>query len=82
MVEKIYSEHTASISELKKSPMDTVNAGEGESVAILNRNHPVFYCVPAKMYAKLLETLENAELLTLAKQRSNDPSEEVLLDDL
>jgi len=43
MVEKIYTEHTASISELKKKPMDVIKEGEGAPVAILNRNHPVFY---------------------------------------
>jgi len=82
MVEKIYSDCTASISELKKRPMDIIRACDGTSVAILNRNHPVFYCVPAKIYEKLLEVLENTELLALAKQRMDDPSEPVPLDDL
>lgn len=36
----ILSDTTASISELKKNPMATVNAGQGLPVAILNRNQP------------------------------------------
>lgn len=44
------AETTASISELKKNPMATVAAGEGLPVAVLNRNEPAFYCVPAKAY--------------------------------
>lgn len=52
---------TASISELKKDPMGIVAAGNGLPVAILNRNEPAFYCVPAKAYAALLERLENMD---------------------
>ena len=44
----ILADTTASVSELKKNPMlRTVAADEGFPVAILNRNEPVFYCVPA-----------------------------------
>ncbi|MGQ7099726.1 type II toxin-antitoxin system Phd/YefM family antitoxin [Escherichia sp. SP-MK] len=43
----ILSDTSASVSELKKNPMATVSAGEGYPVAILNRNQPAFYCVPA-----------------------------------
>ena len=51
----ILAEITASVSELKKNPMGTVAAGEGFPVAILNRNAPAFYCVPAKAYEALME---------------------------
>ena len=40
----------ASITELKRNPMATVSAGDGGPVAILNRNQPAFYCVPAKTF--------------------------------
>ena len=43
----ILSDTSASISELKKNPMATVSAGDGFPVAILNRNQPAFYCIPA-----------------------------------
>ena len=33
----------------EKNPMATVNAGDGYPVAILNRNEPAFYCVPAEL---------------------------------
>ena len=49
MAHQILSETAASISELKRDPMGTVAAGEGFPVAILNRNEPAFYCVPAAM---------------------------------
>ena len=55
----ILAETTASISELKKNPMATVvAAGEGFPVAILNRNEPAFYCVPAKAFEALMDKLE------------------------
>ena len=59
MAHQILSETAASISELKRNPMGTVAAGEGFPVAILNRNEPAFYCVPAKIYAAMLERLED-----------------------
>ena len=63
MTEPVYTEITASISELKKNPMATVNAGEGFPVALLNRNKPAFYCVPADVYEAMLEHLTDHELI-------------------
>ncbi len=54
MSRPILAEVTASVSELKKNPMGTVAAGEGANVAILNRNAPTFYCVPASVYEALV----------------------------
>jgi antitoxin StbD len=48
MVHQILAETAVRISELKKNPMATVAAGEGLSVAVLNRNEPAFYCLPAR----------------------------------
>jgi antitoxin StbD len=72
MAHIILAETTASVSELKKNPMGTVAAGEGFPVAILNRNEPAFYCVPAKAYEALMDRLEDIELNALAEARLND----------
>lgn len=69
MAHSIMATTTASISELKRNPMATVAAGDGLAVAILNRNEPTFYCVPASAYEALLERLENLELNALADAR-------------
>ncbi len=45
----------ASISDLKKNPMEVARSGDGEAVAILNRNVPVFYCVPPELYKQMLD---------------------------
>ncbi|MFB9145490.1 type II toxin-antitoxin system Phd/YefM family antitoxin [Halomonas alkalicola] len=82
MPHTILANTTASISELKKNPMATVAAGEGFPVAVLNRNEPAFYCIPAAAYEELLEKLEDAELNRIADERSQQPEIAVSLDDL
>ena len=78
----ILSNITASVSELKRDPMGTVAAGEGFPVAILNRNAPAFYCVPARAYEALLEKLEDLELNAIADARQGQAITKVTLDDL
>ena len=72
MAHAVLAEMTASISELKKNPLATVSAGEGFPVAILNRNKPAFYCVPAKAYEALMDKLEDMELNAIADARLKD----------
>ncbi len=72
MAHVILASITASITELKRNPMATVAAGEGSPVAILNRNEPTFYCVPARVFEELMEKLEDAELNALADARLKD----------
>lgn len=82
MAHLILAEMTASVSELKRNPMAIVAAGEGGTVAILNRNEPTFYCVPARVYESMLERLEDMELNAIADARTNDPVIKMPLDDL
>jgi antitoxin StbD len=82
MTQSVYTEITASISELKKNPMATVGAGEGFPIAVLNRNKPAFYCVPADVYEAMLERLEDQELARVVEARRSEPGIPVNLDDL
>lgn len=82
MAHQILTETTASVSELKKNPMGTVAAGDGMPVAILNRNAPAFYCVPAKAYEALMERLEDLELNAIANARASQKVVKVTLDEL
>ena len=82
MANIILAETAASISELKKNPMGTVAAGEGFPVAILNRNEPAFYCVPAKAYEALMDRLEDFELNAIVDARANQAEIKVKLDEL
>lgn len=82
MAHHIFAETTASVSELKRNPMGTVAAGEGFPVAILNRNAPAFYCVPAEIYERMLERLDDIELNAIADARAGQRVTKVKLDDL
>lgn len=82
MASIILAEMTASVSELKRNPMGTVAAGEGAPVAILNRNEPAFYCVPAKAYEAMVERLDDIAMNALAEARSTQPIIRVTLDEL
>lgn len=82
MTHVILSDVTTSISELKKNPMAVVAQGEGFPVAVLNRNQPAFYCVPAEAYELLMDKLEDVELAAIVTERSNQKEIEVDIDEL
>jgi antitoxin StbD len=82
MPHHIHAATTASVSELKKNPMGTVASGDGFPVAILNRNEPAFYCIPAKAYEAMLDRLEDLELNAIADAREGQTIHKVGLDDL
>ena len=82
MTHQILTNMAASISELKANPMKVVASGEGMPIAVLNRNEPVFYCVPAQAYEAIMDLIEDKELLALAKSRMDEESIKVNLDDL
>jgi len=78
----ILADVSAGISELKKNPMAVVEQGEGAPVAILNRNEPVFYTVPARAYELMMDKLEDMELAAIVQARQDQPEVEVDIDDL
>lgn len=82
MAHAVFADFAASITELKRNPMGTIAAGEGRPVAILNRNEPAFYCVPAEAFRAMMELLEDAELNALADSREDGPFVPVSLSDL
>ena len=82
MASQILTDIAASISELKANPMKVVASGEGLPIAVLNRNEPAFYCVPAKAYEAMMELIEDMELIELVKERADEESVKVSLDDL
>ncbi|WP_446680488.1 type II toxin-antitoxin system Phd/YefM family antitoxin [Balneatrix alpica] len=82
MTYQILTDIAASISELKTNPMKVVASGNGMPIAVLNRNEPAFYCVPAQTYEALMELIEDAELLKIVKERMDEENIKVSLDDL
>ena len=82
MTHLVLARVAASVSELRRNPMGTLAAGGGEPVAILNRNEPAFYCVPAGVYEALMEKLEDWELNAIADARADQEEITVSLDEL
>ena len=82
MTTRILTEAAASISELKANPMKVALSANGEAIAVLNRNEPAFYCIPANTYEFMMDHIENLELLSIAESRENEQSVKVSLSDL
>jgi len=82
MITPILADATTSISELKKNPMSVVEGADGFPVAVLNRNQPAFYCVPAAAYEALMDKLEDIELATVVAERQGDQETEVDINEL
>lgn len=79
-MEHVHANLSTSISEFKKNPSALLAQAGGETVALLNHNKPTAYIVPAKTYAKMIEVLEDIELLELAKERLKDKDTAVKVD--
>ena len=82
MTTRILADVTATITELKANPMKVATSASGEPVAVLNRNEPAFYCVPAAAYEAMMDRLEDLELLPIAKERELEESFVVEVNDL
>lgn len=82
VVRPVLADMSAGISELKKNPMAVIKEAHGEPVAILNRNEPVFYAIPAEVYEKMLNYIEELELAQIVKERQKQKEVKVNIDDL
>ncbi len=82
MTYQVLTETAASISELKANPMKVVASGNGMPIAVLNRNEPAFYCVPAAAYEAMMEMLDDIELLKIVRERQHEKATRVSLDEL
>jgi len=82
MTTRILTEAAASISELKANPMKVAMSADGDAIAVLNRNEPAFYCIPAETYEFMMDHMEDLELLNIAESRKNEETIKVSLNDL
>ena len=81
-IELILADAGISISELKKNPSAAIAAAEGFPLAILNRNKPAAYLVPAKAWEAIMDRLDDIELVRISRERWDQPSIPVDIDDL
>lgn len=82
MLDTILADSSISISELKKNPSAVIEAAGGFPVAVLNRNTPSAYLVPAKAWEALMDRLEDIELAEIVRARIGQEEIEVSIDDL
>ena len=59
-----------------------IEAAGGLPVAVLNRNTPAAYLVPAKAWEELMDRLEDIELAELVRARADEAPIRVALEDL
>ena len=81
-IEPILAEAGISISELKKNPSAVIAAAEGAPIAILNRNRPAAYLVPAEAWEAIIDYIDDVELTRIVREREGQPEIEVSLEDL
>lgn len=77
MIHDILADRSISISDLKKNPSAAIEAADGFPLAVLNRNTPAAYLVPAKTWAALMERLEDMELAEIVRQRLSEDQERI-----
>lgn len=81
-MEQLLADTSISISELKKNPSAAIDAADGFPIAVLNRNRPSAYLVPAKAWAELLERLDDIQLAEVIRGREGETPVAVELSDL
>jgi len=77
ITEAIHATQSVGISALKLNPTAVIESADGREAAILNRNKPVAYLLPAEQYETLLDRLEDYELADIVRARQNEPMVEV-----
>ncbi|HEU4772920.1 MAG TPA: type II toxin-antitoxin system prevent-host-death family antitoxin [Lysobacter sp.] len=81
-MQRILSEHSVSITELKRNPSAVIEAADDAPVAVLVHNKPSAYLVPAGTYERLMERLDDLELAELVRARAKERRVKVAIDDL
>ena len=78
----LLADYGISISELKKNPSAAIRAADGAPVAILNRNTPEAYLVPAEAWEEIMDALDDMELARIVGERQEQERIRVNIDDL
>lgn len=82
MAGRVLADTAVSVSKLRLNPSVVLDSGQGRAVAITNHNRATHYVVPAAVWERIHDMLEDAELNTLCDARSNEVPVPVSLDSL
>lgn len=80
-METILARASIGISELKVNPTAAIEKADGP-VAVLNRNKPIAYLVPAAIWEAIHEYLEDIDLVKIVREREGLPMKIVDVDGL
>lgn len=71
MVDKILTDRSVSVTELKRDPSHVGRLAEEGPIVVLCKSKPAFYCVSPEDYTAMMEKLDDADLAALAEQRKD-----------
>ncbi|MGF6762319.1 antitoxin StbD [Paraburkholderia sp. GAS33] len=80
-MESILARASIGISELKVNPTAAIEQADGP-IAVLNRNKPVAYLIPAQEWEAICNRLEDIELAEIVRARSGEKAVSVRLEEL
>ncbi len=78
----VFADTCVSVTELKRNYTKILRQAEDQPVAVLNHNRPEAYLLPAALYERMLDLLDDAKDASLVRERANGPFIEVSLADL
>jgi antitoxin StbD len=81
-IQSIFAKSTISISDLRKNISSIIQDAGDSPLAVLNHNKPAAYILSAKAYEALMERLDDARLVEIAKKRLDGKRVKVKLSDL
>lgn len=81
-MQRILSDNSVSITELKRNPSAVIDAADDAPVAVLVHNKPSAYLLPAGTYERLIERLDDLELAELVRARAKERRVRVAISDL
>ena len=78
----VFADTCVSVTDLKRNYTKILQQSQDQAVAVLNHNRPEAYLLPAALYERLLDMLDDAKDASLLRERGNGPFIEVSLNEL
>ena len=78
----VFADTCVSVTDLKRNYTKILQQSQDQAVAVLNHNRPEAYLLPAALYERLLDMVDDAKDASLVRERGNGPFIEVSLNEL
>lgn len=73
---------TATIAELRRGPMKVLRRARGRPMPITSRGKTVAYFLSKRAYDRLMDDMENLELVTISRERMGEPGIPTTIEEL